>query len=109
MSAHDETSDMESRTVVNDREYAKSVARHVVDEEDINQDLVIESVRRRLINGLLNRVAGIELTSVALEVLDPLDKILAGASAPQDLDHNGLRLIAQRVMKSTDCRTGCAR
>ena len=80
-----------------------------MDEEDINQDFVIKSVWRRLVHSLLYRVAGVELTSVALEVLDPLDKILAGASASQDLDHNGLGLVTQRVMKPADRRTGCAR
>ena len=109
MSAHDETSNMESRAVVNDRENAKSVARHVVDEEDINQDLIIERVRRRLIHSLLNRVASVEFTSVALKVLDPLNEILASASAPQDLYHDGLRLVTQRVMKPAYRRASWAR
>ena len=109
MPNHDDRTDVERRAVVDHRKNAISVARHVVDEEDINQDLVIKSVGRRLIHSLLNRVASVGVTSVALKVLDPLNKILASASAPQDLYHDGLRLVTQRVMKPADRRTGCAR
>ena len=108
MTNHDDRTDVERRAVVDHRKYAISVACHILDEEDVNQDLIVECIWRWRINGLLNRVAGVEFTSVALEVLDPVDQILAGASTPQDLDHNGLRLVTQCVVKSTYRRTGCA-
>ena len=75
MSAHHHLDNMKRSSIVNDGQYAVNLALHVMDEEDVNQDLSVKLVGRRRRHGMLSLGICVRLARVTSEVFDSFDEM----------------------------------